>query len=174
MDNANEYKQLITISRRLFQIIGMGMYDLPWHWWRAAIFVLYQSASIVSNYIVADVLLQHGNLNAFSTCIVMLSATGLVFVKIAIVMYMHIEFNASFTWVQRCYAEHFHCGLIDDIWRRTHQKCTKDTLFFTRYVFFKSCICYPVKEKRVFQYIQIHFAEFCIACISSAFSLFSS
>lgn len=126
-----EYKEIISLSRGLFNLIGIGLFDLKWQWWRIGIFTVYQLLSILSNYIVADKVLQEGNLNVFSTCIVILSATCLVLVKIIIVMHMYKEFNNCFHWVQECFCETFNPE-IDRIWKEIHVQCKNDTLFFTR------------------------------------------
>lgn len=125
---------MIILSSRFFQIIGMGMFRLKWHPWRVFIIMGYQFLSIISNGFVATQSLYDRDANVFSTCIVILSATALVLVKILILLILRKEFNRCFRWIEMCFGEKYSDREVDRIWSSCYNRCKKDTLFYTRWL----------------------------------------
>lgn len=127
------YTEMIRLSSRFFQIIGMGMFNLKWHPWRVFIIMGYQFLSIISNGFVSMESFSGRDINVFSTCIVILSATALVVVKIMILLFLSKEFNSCFRWIEMCYCEKFYNQEVDEIWAKCYNRCSQDTLFYTRW-----------------------------------------
>lgn len=128
------YLEMTNLSKRFFQIIGISVFDMKWHPVRLFIFIGYQILSIISNGLVSARSLQSFDLNVFSTCIVILSATALVVVKILILLCLSKDFNNSFGWMKRCFIEEYEDNEINKIWRCCYRQCKTDTLFYTRYI----------------------------------------
>lgn len=128
------YTEMISLSSRFFQIIGMGMFNFGWHPWRVIIMMGYQFLSIISNGFVLVEAFYERDINVFSTCIVILSATALVVVKIMILLFLSTEFNCYFQWIEMCFCEKFDINEVDAIWTNCYNRCRKDTLFYTRCV----------------------------------------
>ncbi len=126
------YTEMISLSSRFFQIIGMGMFHLKWHPWRVFILMGFQVLSIISNGFVSAESFHQRDINVFSTCIVILSATALVVVKIMILLGLSKEFNGCFRWIEMCFSEQFDNEDVEAIWTHCRNRCIKDTLFYTR------------------------------------------
>lgn len=123
---------MIALSSRFFQVIGIGMFRLKWHPIRVVIMMGYQFLSIVSNGFVSSEAIYERDINVFSTCIVILSATALVVVKIMILLFLCEEFNCCFRWIEKCFVEKFQSDELDEIWISCYKRCRSETLFYTR------------------------------------------
>lgn len=127
------YMEMTSLSSRFFQIIGMGMFHLKWHPWRVFVMMAYQVLSVISNGFVSVQSLYDRDINVFSTCIVILSATVLVVVKIMILLALSKEFNRCFRWIEMCFCEKYGNNEVDEIWTICYNRCSKETLFYTRW-----------------------------------------
>lgn len=131
---------MIALSSKFFQIIGMRFFRLKWHPIRVVIMMGFQFLSIISNGFVSAEAIYHRDINVFSTCIVILSATALVFVKIMILLFLSNDFNCCFRWIEKCFLEKYQSDELNKIWINCYKRCRSDTLFYTRYANFAALV----------------------------------
>lgn len=127
------YNEMVKLSSTFFRIIGIEMFQSKGNYWRVSFFLGYQFLSIISNAFVTVQSFHEHDMNVFSTCIVILSATALVVVKIVILLMLRKEFDESFQWIEKCFCEEYNDIQVDTMWSDNINRCRRDTLFYTRW-----------------------------------------